>query len=167
MRPEFFNPDSKWKFDVGNICLASARWVLLLLFFFTMGSSSLYLLQRWIEAVNEHDIGMIFAVGLLCLVMAYNLWVICIFMLAAIFHIFCKANPGSFGNFILAMNHYLVDRMSYYVFGVDKASDGGMVVDVTGRKSRDDELLDRMDRLEKKLERALAQNEAMAADDGD
>ena len=158
LRPEVFEPNSRLRCRPGTFLLAILRWVLLATFFVTIGTSSLYLIQRVIEAIRERNILASIASLILCVIMAFNVWsaLVFIFGLATTF---CGECGARIRHFLYSVNQCFVNRMAAQIFAIDvHNTDGGELVDVPGQGGYEGEILDRIDRLEKKLEKALASN---------
>lgn len=158
LRPEFFKPGSQLKCSPGNAGLAVARWILLFVFFITIAISSLFLVQRVVESIRAGNIASAIASLLLCVIMAFNVWSTLVFIVATI-----AACCGKFGQRIkqclFSINQFCVNIAATMVFGIDvKNADTceGELIDITGEGKYERELCDRIDRLEKTLERVLA-----------
>lgn len=159
LRPGFFDSDHKHSCDLSSTLLVLARWVLLVIFFVTIGVSSLYLIQRLLQMIEAANwLGMT-ATLVLCLIMTFNMWSTLVF----VFNWILRCSSGKWAEksrtVMMSIHQYLVEMMAAGIFGIDvKDTDGGEMIGTEADAGNNKELHSRIDKLEKTLERLLIHN---------
>jgi hypothetical protein len=152
---------------VGVVVASIARWSVIVTFGASFMFSSLYLIQRLITAVNQAEFWTAVAMIFLCLVMAYTLWAAFVVFTGWILG-FCCEESARASLLIKAANTYVVEKVAAQMFGVDPTDTrGGEVIRLDGDDGHDTVLYDRIDKMERLLERILEQNVAKEIDDAD
>jgi hypothetical protein len=118
--------------------------------------SSLYLIQRFVEAVDEDRVASAVASFCLCLVMIYNVWLIIVILIATTLRTCCKNRESRFQHFFLSLNQQLVHSMAARIFGIDHDdTDGGDLVQSKSEGGYEKDLSNRMERMESMLSQLL------------
>jgi hypothetical protein len=165
LRPEFFDHNSTRTCDLGSSLLVLARWILLVTFFVTIGFSSLYIIQRLVEMIEAENWLATIGTLVLSLIMAFNLWSALVFILNAGLRMCSGRWAENTRNYFLSINQYLVNKMARQIYGIDVGNlDGGEMIGISEGSGLDKELQNRIDRLEKTLERLAIQQVATGAD---
>lgn len=160
---------SSWelKLDLEFVASAIARWGLLLAFLVTIVSSSLYLIQRLIAVINSGQILPVIAMLFMCLVMTCTFWAAFGYFFGLMLRT-CFGRTSRVALLAKAFNAYVVEKVAAQMFGVDVTdTQGGELVRLNNDDGPDTELFDRIDRLEKTLEKFLTKNSTKEFDDTD
>jgi hypothetical protein len=97
--------------------------------------------------------------------MAFNLWSALVFILNAGLRMCSGRWAENTRNYFLSINQYLVNKMARQIYGIDVGNlDGGEMIGISEGSGLDKELQNRIDRLEKTLERLAIQQVATGAD---
>jgi hypothetical protein len=166
LRPGIFSGSRvQWKLEGGFIVASIARWVFIILFLVAVVFSSLYLIQGLIAAIKEAHVMAVIAMLFLCLVMVYTLWITFMFVVGLMLLPLCCGKSSRATLLLKAVNTFIVEKAAAQMFGVDVADTrGGEVIRLKNEEGNFSELFDRIDRLEKTLEKVLVQNATKEVD---
>jgi hypothetical protein len=145
------------------------RWVVVLCFLFTVTLSAIYMVERIVYAAQVNDPSIIFlvAIGLVALLLLYSIWAMVMFITS----LFVKGcAPDSYKTsktmrFLNNLNDRIIKRTASIMFGIDASDfDGGSLVQTDDGNGQNEELMNRMDKMESLLERALEMFEEKKAE---
>jgi hypothetical protein len=159
----FLRPDqSNWSAtmsvcSVRYILLQSLRWIMMLTFLATTLWSSLYLIEVFAESVREGQVIVAIGLGFVCTLMTYSLWSTCMFTLELLVK---QCIPlGPFRKKVLGIldtaNDFMAQRVSSKMCGIDTKDTGGGKTTLLSQ-NQNDEVIARLERMEKTIELALA-----------